>query len=137
MDRLYRLVALLPNLPIWGGEQALPVRTESVLPVESTLSNPSRSKRALAQTGLSELEIEMLLEADTLAKPLVLPDELLPAERWLQDTDLDSPPDVWWRLSLPIIGPLGTLLLLELCTPKQSYPVRFFSPRGGSLQRLD
>lgn len=137
MDRLYRLVELLPNLPIWGGEEALSVQAESPLPVERALSRPSPSTQALTQTGLSERELATLLQADSLAQALMLPAELLPTERWLQSADLDAPPDAWWRLSLPIIGPQGTLLLLELCTPEGSTPMQFFSPRGGRLQRLD
>lgn len=135
-DRLYRLVELLPNLPLWGGEEGLPVDVQAPLAVESRLSSPDLPLQVLTQTGLSEQELEILLEADRLAGPLALPRELLQEERWLSESDLAHPPAAWWRLSLPLIGPKGTLLLLELCTPSRVYALRYFSPRFGCLQRL-
>lgn len=133
-DRLYRLVELLPSLPIWGGSEALPLERDGPLPVDQKLNRPELPNQTLAKTGLNRMELELLFEADRWSSPMQLPAELFPQERWLKDRER---PPAWWRLSLPVIGPLGTLVCIELCTSQRTYPMHFFSPRIGPLQRLD
>lgn len=107
------------------------------MPVDRQLAAPDLAVHALLQTGLNRQELELFLEADRWSKPTVLPAELFEEGRWLKDMELADPPDAWWRLSLPVIGPEGTLVLIELCTPSRTYPMQFFSPRIGALRRLD
>ncbi|MFT5587408.1 MAG: hypothetical protein ACI9VR_005018 [Cognaticolwellia sp.] len=135
-DRIYRLIELMAHLPLWGGVEDLPLPVLNLLPLEIQLDPLILPSYVLEETGLSTEDIETILKADRLAEPLLLPPELMPEERWLAASDLDDPPPAWWRLSLPVVGPNGTWVLLELCTPEKAYPIRFFSPRAGSLQRL-
>jgi hypothetical protein len=137
MDRLYRLIELLPSLPLWGGDQQLPLAIDSPLPVQATLQTSEVPEPSMTKIGLSPLELELLIEADCLAGPVTLPPELLPPERWLGPSAEQAPPKAWWCLGLPIIGPAGTWLSIELCTPVDTHQLRFFSPRAGTLQRLD
>lgn len=137
-DRLYRLIELLPHLPLWAPDAELPIALEDLPPVERHLGCAGFTSDQAAQSGLNPQAVHQVLQTDRSQAPLSLPEELLPQGRWFDGPEQanDPVPQAWWRLNLPVIGPLGTLLHLELRTPEQTHHLRFFSPRAGSLTRL-
>lgn len=138
LDRLYRLIELLPHLPLWESDAELPIVLDALPPVERHLGCAGFTGAQAAHSGLKPQAVEHVLETDKAQPPLALPEELLPETRWFDGPEQanDTVPQAWWRLNLPVIGPLGTLLHLELCTPEQTHHIRFFSPRVGQLKRI-